>query len=453
MYRYISFLILMNIVFGLSSSSVQAENLLEIYQLAQQHDPQLKIAHQERLVVLEKKPQARAPLLPQVTLNANVTENWQTDINLLNRNRDMENTTLGYTISLNYALYRRELNIQFQQVDSQIAQVEANYETARQALMERVSTRYFAILTANDNLKFARSAKKAFQRQLEEAQRRFEVGLIAITDVEEAQAGYDLAIADEILAQNELDTAYEVLREITDTDHFLLASLNKNTPLLNPNTNNIDAWTEVALEQNPNILAAQFVVATARQEIEKQRAANLPSLDLVGQQSFSDTLRGEDDGFNNMNFSIGIQLRYALYEGGAIQSRIRESQQRHVQALDKLEQQRRTVQLQTRQLFYTLLSNTSRVKALKQALVSTETALDSIQTGFELGTRTSVDVVNAQRDLLRVQRDYSKVRYDYVLNTLRLKQAAGVLSQEDLEGINYWLTQPTIELQKEKEKG
>ena len=145
-------------------------------------------------------------------------------------------------------------------------------------------------------------------------------------------------------------------------------------------------------------------------------------------------------------------MSYPLYEGGAIRSRVREAKHRHVQALDRLEQQRRAVQSQTRQAFWSLRSNISRVKALKQALISTETALNSIKTGFELGTRTSVDVVNAQRDLLRAQRNYSRARYDYVLNTLQLKQAAGLLSQDDLKGINSWLSQHTIELQTDSEE-
>jgi outer membrane protein len=419
---------------------IQAETLLELYQLAVQNDPQLKIANQERLATLEKKSQARAPLLPQVTLGADATHNWRTEDWMTGNNQ--ENTSVGYNVSLSYALYRRDLKIKLEQVDSQIQQAEATYESARQALMERLSSRYFAVLAANDNLKFAQSAKQAFKRQLDEAQQRFEVGLIAITDVEEAQAGYDLAVADEILAQNELDNAQEALREITGRYHQNLAALNEEAPLLGPDPTDIDAWTKTALEQNPEMLAAQYAVEEARQEIEKQRAANLPTIDLVGRHSYSDILRGDDNppGTLTTNNSLGIELNYFLYEGGAIRSRIREAQRRKDQALDRLEQQRRAIQLQTRQAYFTLISNISRVKALKQALISTETALKAVQTGFELGTRTSVDVVNAQRDLLSAQRNYSSARYDYVLNTLRLKQAAGLISVDDLAGINNWLS-------------
>jgi len=426
---------------------IQAETLLELYRLAEQNEPQLKIAHFDRLAILEKRPQAKAPLLPQVTLNADVTDDWSDQEGIFGGTR--EYTSVAYNVSLRYALFRRDLRIQLEQVDSQIRQVEANYESTRQALMERVASRYFGVLAANDNLKFAQSAKEAFKRQLDEAQQRFEVGLIAITDVQEAQAGYDLAVADEIQAQNELDNAHEALREITGTYHGILASLSSETPLLGPDPIDIDIWTQIALEQNPQILAIQSTVESARQEIDKQRAGNLPSLDLVGQHRYSDILRGDENPMGNrtINNSLSIQLSYPLYEGGAIRSRIQEAKHRHVQALDQLEQQRRAIQLQTRQAFLNLLSNISRVKALKQALISTEIALKAIQTGFELGTRTSVDVVNAQRDLLNAQRNYASSRYDYVLNTLRLKQAAGLINVEDLTGVNNWLTQHTLELQ------
>ncbi|RKZ92032.1 MAG: type I secretion protein TolC [Candidatus Parabeggiatoa sp. nov. 1] len=445
MYRTLSFFLLIG---SLLSSPSQAETLLELYHLAQQNDPELKIAYSEHLAIAEQKAQAGAPLLPQVTLGANVTETWSKNDGMFGGSR--ENTGAGYNVSLNYALYRRDLRIQLQQVDSRIKQSEAAYESAKQALMERLAARYFAVLAANDNVEFARSAKTAFKQQLDEAQLRFEVGLIAITDVQEAQAGYDLAVADEILAKNELDNAHEALREITGTYHDVLATLNEDTPLLGPEPADLDKWTQIALEQSPELIAGQAAVETARQEMDKQRAGNWPTIELVGRHSYSDVYRGDENPLGNKtrNNSLGIQLSYPLYEGGAIRSRIREAKHRHVQALDRLEQQRRAIQKQTRQAFWSLRSNISRVKALKQALISTETALKSIKTGFELGTRTSVDVVNAQRDLLRAQSNYSRVRYDYVLNTLQLKQAAGLLSQDDLIGINNWLSQHTIEFQK-----
>ncbi|MDM8565038.1 TolC family outer membrane protein [Candidatus Halobeggiatoa sp. HSG11] len=415
---------------------IQAENLLELYKLAEQHNPQLKIADSERLVAQQKKPQAQAPLSPQVTLTANAVENWND-----NGGQDMENTTIGYNASLSYAIYRRNLNIQLKQTDGIIIQAEANYETAKQALIKRLADSYFAVLAASDNIEFTLGAKKAFLKQLDDAKQRFEVGLIAITDVQEAQAGYDLAVADVIAAQNQLDNSHESLRSITGTYHEILATLKTEAPVMEPKTNELDVWTEIALQQNPQILAIQQDLEVATQEVAKQRAANLPTLDLVSNFNHSDSVRGDENQFGNKvkGASVGLQLNYSLYSGGIVQSRIKEAQQRRIQTLDRLEQQRRTVQMQTRQAFLNLLSNISKIKALQQALKSTQIALKAIQTGFDLGTRTSVDVVNAQRDLLRAQSNHSTARYAYVLSTLQLKQAAGMLSLDDLKIVNGWL--------------
>ncbi len=418
---------------------IQAETLIELYQLAVQNDPKLKIAYQERIAVREKKHLANAPLSPEVKLGANASENLQTKNWLIGNDR--ENTTIGYDVTLRYPLYRRELNIALEQVDSEIKQAEANYESAKQALMARLASRYFDVLAANDNLKFTVAAKKAFKQQLDEALVRFEVGLLSITDVEEAKAAYDLTVSDEIVAQNEIDNALEALREVTGHYHKILATLKENTPLLAPIPADVNQWTVMALEQNPEVLATQFAIETARQEIEKQRAANLPTIDLVAQHRYNDVFRGDNNppGTLTTSNSIGIQLNYLIFEGGGIRSRTKIAQIRRIQAIDKLEEQRRITQLQTRKAYWSLLSNISRVKALKQALISSETSLKATQKGFEVGTRTSVDVVKAQRDLLRTQSDYSRVRYNYVVSTILLKQAVGSLSEEDLVKINKWL--------------
>ncbi|MCK5876002.1 MAG: TolC family outer membrane protein [Candidatus Marithrix sp.] len=417
---------------------IQAENLLELYELAEQNDPQLKIANSERLITAQQKPQAQAPLLPQISLNANAVENWNS-----NSGSNTENSTIGYNASLSYALYRRNLNIQLKQVDGKINQAEANYETAKQDLIKRLADSYFAILASSDNVEFAIGAKKAFQQQLKDATQRFDVGMIAITDVQEAQAGYDIAVADVIAAQNRLDNSFETLRAITGSYHSILATLKNKAPIMEPNSSDLDVWTEVALQQNPQILAIQQALEVASQEVVKQRAANYPTLDLVGNYNHSDSIRGDENPQNNniKGASVGLQLQYSLYSGGLVQARIKEAQQRRIQTIERLEQQRRIVQMQTRQAFLNLVSNISKIKALQQALKSTKTALKAIQTGFDLGTRTSVDVVNAQRDLLRAQSNHSTARYDYVISTFQLKQAVGMLGLDDLKIVNGWLVQ------------
>lgn len=434
------------LIASLSSNFLQAETLLELYKQAEAQNPDFRIANTTRLLALEKQPQARAALLPQVTVGATATENSLAK-DWLSGNK-VEKTNVGYNLSLSYSLYHRDREIALEQVDSQVKAAEAVYESARQTLMEQAATGYFAVLAGNDNLKWARGAKEAFQRQLDQAKQRFNVGLIAITDVQEAQAAFDLAVADEIKAQNDLDNAKEALREVTGSYHEALASLNEDAPLLGPDPPQIDAWTKMALQQNPQLLAANYDVETARQEIDKQRAAHLPTVDVVGRHSYSGTVRGDETPGNMAtDNSIGVQMNYVLYEGGAVNSRIREAQERYTQALDKVAQLRNTVQHQTHGAFLNLLSNISRIKALKQALVSTKTALEAVKTGFEVGTRTTVDVVNAERDLLKAQGAYSTSRYDYVLATIRLKQAVGNLTVEDLIALNDWLTSLKIELE------
>lgn len=427
---------------------LQAETLLELYKLAEQNDPQLKISNANRLIALEKKPQAEALLRPQVNLNAEINEGWRFKDWMMGRG--VENTGAGYNLSLSYGLYRPISEITLDQTESQIKEAQVTYEAARQELMMRVANRYFAVLAAYDNLKRSQLAKESFKKQLDQAQQRFDVGLVAITDVQEAKAGYDSSVAEEIRAKNELDNTREALREITGSYHEILAGLSEDAPLLDPEPSNIEVWTRRALEQNPNLLAVHYSVDVVRQEIDKQRATLLPTVDVVGIHSYSEVLRGEKvPGTLSTNNSIGMQMNYLLYEGGAVRSRIREAQQRYTQTLELLEQQRRSVERQTHDAFLNIMSDISRIQALKQAVVSNQTALEAVKTGFEVGTRTTLDVLLAQSKLLDTQRDYSNARYNYVLNTLKLKQSVGTLSVEDLTSINEWLTLHKIEIDRE----
>jgi len=447
MFRSVLMLFLLT---GLTSHGVSAETLLEVYKLAESNDPQLKIADSNRLQVLEKKPQAQALLQPHLNLGAEFKEGWHFQDWMTGHSS--ENTGAGYQLSLNYELYPRISEITVDQAENQIREAQITYEGARQELMVRVATRYFGILSGNDNLKRAQLAKEAFQKQLDQAQQRFDVGLIAITDVQEARAAYDSAVAEEIRTKNELDIAREELREITGAYHEVLAGLSEDAPLLEPEPSNVEVWTQRAWEQNPNLLAIRQTVEVARQEIDKQRASRLPSVDLVGTHGYNEVLRGEKTpGLMSTNNSVGVQLSYQIYEGGAIRSRIREAQQAYNKALEGLEQQRRAVQRQTHDAFLNIMSSISQLQALKQAVISNQTALEAVKTGFEVGTRTSVDVITAQSKLLEAQRNYSNARYGYVVSSLRLKQAVGTLNVEDLVNINGWLISYKIEVEVDRE--
>lgn len=437
----LNFVRLLFVSSALFSAAVQAESLLHIYQQAEQNNPQLKIANSERLISLEGRPLAESALSPVVVLQGSAMENYNTADFFGNDSN--ENTTLGYNLSMSMPLYDPDTKLAIDQADVAIQQAETNFETERQNLMMQVANAYFNILARQDDVRFTESTRTALARQLEQTQQRFEVGLIAITDVQEAQAGYDAAVADVIRTKNLVDNAREALREITGTYYQILSSLKGDAPLLRPDPTDIKKWSEMALASNTSIKATELAVELARQDIERARTGEMPTVDLAASHGYSHVLRGDSaqnasDG--NTTNRIGVNVSYNLYTGGAVRAQIRIAQQQYTKAIDGLEQVRRSIETQVHNAYLSVISNISQVEALKQAVRSQETALEAIQTGFDVGTRTSVDVLNAQQNLLGALRDYSQARYNYVLATLQLKQAAGTLSTEDLMKVNGWLT-------------
>ncbi|RKZ34214.1 MAG: type I secretion protein TolC, partial [Gammaproteobacteria bacterium] len=341
-------------------------------------------------------------------------------------------------LSITQPIYRKDLVIQLGQAKDQVRQADVTYASARQDLMVRVAQRYFDVLSAKDELEFAHASKEAIYQQLQQSRQRFEVGLIAITDVEEAQAGFDLAVAGEIAAVNQVDNAREALREVIGRYEETLAPLGKELPLVVPDPDDIEAWTQTALEKNLSLQAANMTVDVAFAEIQRIRAGHLPTVDLVGAHDRTDA-GSRLSTTETRTTSLSLQLNVPIYQGGLIMSQTRQARHLHRQAVDELERERRSAQRQTRNAFLGVRSGISRVKALIQAEVSTQSALDAIEAGFEVGTRTSVDVLGAQRELFRARRDLAAARYAYILDILRLKQAAGTLSETDMEQISGWL--------------
>ncbi|MDP1707771.1 MAG: TolC family outer membrane protein [Gammaproteobacteria bacterium] len=432
---------LLALCFSISAFAVpaHAENLLDVYRLAQENDAQLKGAEAARLAVLESKPQSEALLLPTISANANTTAN-RLDISQPASAAGVTHfNSNGYSLTLTQPVYHRDTYVQLRQADARIAQAEAIYNAAEQELMTRVATAYFDVLAAQDNLVFALAEKKAIGQQLEQSQQRFDVGLVAITDVQETQARYDSAVAQEIDAERRLASAHEAIREITAQPHGGLIPLQAEIPLVTPEPQDIQQWADTALRQNLLISAAQSGAEIALEEIERQRAGHYPSVDIVGNRIFAESGGGRFGGSETLGDTLTLQLNVPLYQGGLINSRTREAHARHSQALAILEQQQRSVLRQTRDAYLSVTANISRVQALRQAVTSNHTALESTRVGLEVGTRTEVDVLDAQRELFRTERDHARARYDYILQTLRLKQAAGTLSPADLAHINTWL--------------
>ncbi|WP_438970974.1 TolC family outer membrane protein [Methylophaga sp.] len=424
---------------SLLSSSAWAENLIEVFDFSLRSDPQLLAEAASRLAVGELDDQATANFLPQVDLSANTGKTW-VDASAQTFGGQTEYNNHGYTLSLVQSIYRRENFVQKEQAEIAIEGASASYVVAQQALIVRVSERYFGVLGAEDDLTFAIAEREAIAKQLEQTQQRFDVGMATITDTTEAQAAYDLANAAVIEAENALANANEQLRETSGQYIDELTGLQKDSPLVSPEPADINQWSATALSQNPSLLLASSNVDSAAQTIELQKSGHYPSLDLVAQKNYDSQSDGNFSGSSKTHTeAIGLQFNLPIYAGGAVVSRTREAAYRLDQAMQNEEQQRRLVTRQTRESFNGVMSGISRVKALKQAVVSNEKALESTQAGYEVGTRTTVDVLNARRNLFSARRDYARSRYDYILNTLRLKQAAGIVTFEDLVQINSWL--------------
>ena len=413
-----------------AAGSVNATSLLDIYRAALENDPVFLAAEYQRLATLEARPQARSALLPQVNLGG--------DISRTNTDNDQRGTYSGNSINLTLSqtIYRHANYVTLSQADLQIEQANLEYSSAQQSLLLRSAERYFAVLAAQDNLRFARSEQEAIQRQLEQAERRFEVGLIAITDVKEAQARYDLAVAQEIAADNQVATAREALRALTGSYPNSLSTLRETTPLISPEPSDIEVWVDSARNTNLQLQITRLSAELAKKTIALERAARLPNTELIGSyvDSDSDGIMGDSE-----TTQIKIQVTVPLYTGGLIGSKVRRANANFELARQQLDSQRRSTEQQTRDAYRNVVADISRVKALKQALISTQSGAEATQAGFDVGTRTAVEVLTALRETYRAQADYSSARYDYILNTLRLKDATGTLAPDDLSRVDGWL--------------
>ena len=425
-----------------SHPSAAHTDLLGALAAAEQSDPLYREAQEQALATAEEIPQARAQLwLPSINFTAGISHIEQSlsgGFSLAGSDNSPTYANKEYRINLAQPVYHHDRYVVLRQADKRLRQAQYAVLAARQDLMLRVAERYFNQLAAHDSLVFAKAETESLKSQLDQARERFEVGLIAITDVQEAQAGYDRAQAAQIGAENEVENANEALREVTANYDLDLAPLGESLPLVVPEPLDIDRWTATALERNLGLAAATMAADIAHEEIRRQYAGHYPSLDIVGGHSFN----RQGGRFGNSSLEqndIGIQVTVPLYEGGQVVSRTRGAEHQSEAAIERLEQTRRAVHRETRQAYLGVVTKISSVKAFAQAVVSSQTALESTRAGFEVGTRTAVDVVAAERSLYQSKRDYSRARYDYIIETLRLKQAAGSLQLDDLMAANSWL--------------
>ena len=437
-------------------SDAHAASLLEIYQQALQSDPAIHEAEARRLAALESKPQARGVLLPQISLDGSYTQSERsgptTQFNpgtgeLEVFEAKIETDTEFWGATLRQSVFRWDQIVGLKRADKTVAKAEAVRESAQQDLIIRVAQRYFDVLAAEDRLRSIHADRQAIARQLEQAKQRFEVGLIAITDVQESQAAYDQSVANEIAAKRALATAREFLREITGQHVSNLSAPREDMPLIAPEKSERE-WVDLSLSQNLNLVASRIDEKLARDEISFRRTGHYPTLDLVvrtteskSDQTVSTALGSQTDSLTNPNDSIALQLSVPLFTGGATSSRVREAVYLHRAAREQLQRVTRETERAARDSYLGVRAEKSRVDALKQAVASSQTALEATQAGFEVGTRTIVDVLNSQFTLYRAITNYEQARYDYLLNVLRLKQAGGTLQVQDLELIDKWLVE------------
>jgi outer membrane protein len=454
----------------LASPQAGAVSLLDAYRDALRSDPTLREAAANRNATLEAKPQARAGLLPQIEAtgsyqhqSASGTQTFTTlvgdDVVTLSTGfRQETEPARSWQLRVTQTLFRWDQWVALRQADKQLAQAEAQYRAAEQDLMARVTRRYFDVLGARATLEAAEAAREAIGRQLEQAEKRFEVGLSAITDVQEARASYDAATAGLIEAKRAYAVAREFLREITGEYYEELEDAGPGTPLITPDPDDVEQWVQTALIQNLNLEAARLSAEISRDSIELQRAGHYPSLELFAsrgntrvtaeRQTLPETAPGDpvpDPGpFQPANSdswqdAYGVQVRVPIYSGGAVSSNVREATFRHEASQQALERVARETERATRDAYLSVTAEISRVQALAQAVESSQTALRATEAGFEVGTRTTVDVLQSRRQLFEAQRDYANSRYTYLVNALRLKLAAGTLQEADLELVDSWL--------------
>lgn len=434
------------------AAPAHSASLLEIYQQALQGDPQVHEAESRRMAALEAKPQARGVLLPQIGFNGSWTDSSSSGTSIepdgsAPFTSASESETTQWQFTLRQSLFRWDQIVNLKRADKTVTRAEAVREAAQQDLIVRVAQRYFNVLAAEDRLTSISADRDAIARQLEQAKQRFEVGLIAITDVQESQAAYDQSIANEIGAKRSLASAREFLREITGEYVTSLDAPGEDFPLLTPTPNSEADWVQMSLDQNLNLVASRLDEQLARDEISFRRNGHYPSIDLVankgdrdtkGQQSFNGSPFAIADSAGDSD-SIGIQVNIPLFAGGGTSSRVKEAVYLHRASREQLRRVTRETERQTRDAYLGVLAEIARVKALDQAVASSRTALQATQAGYEVGTRTIVEVLRSQFSLYLAITNHYQSRYDYIMNALRLKQAAGTLQVQDLEKIDQWL--------------
>ncbi len=437
--------------------TASAKDLVGVYEDATHNDPQVRAADANRLAQRELRPQAWAALLPHLTGSASWTKDKQdgTESSLLfnpslippvNLPLSTDSTAKRWGLNLQQSIFSWSNLMTLQESANQVAQAEATYQAAQQSLILRVSQAYFNVLSAQDNLDAQQASLEAIARQLDQANKRFDVGLIAITDVEEAKAARDTAAAQVIAAKRTLATTNDQLGEITGQKYDALSKPGDHMPLNNPEPASEDKWVQVSLDQNLTLVSSRLAADIARDNVKVAFGGHLPEISLTASRVRTNTDETESLGGPSVAFpttltdkQYAFQISVPIFSGGLTQSRVRQAQYSWIAAKETVVQNSRATERQARDAYLGVISGIARVQALRQALESSQTALKATEAGYEVGTRTAVDVLNARRQLVQAQTEYALSRYDYILSIIQLRLAAGTLNRNDLVEVGQWL--------------
>lgn len=455
-----SFSLLRNTLFFLAVSTWTtaslADTLADIYELALKNDPTIKAAKATYQAGDTIRQQALAVLLPQINGSYSFTDSdtdteTEAEFSFTGPNTTDKEDREAYSVTLTQNIFNLSAFFGYKQSKASAKQAFLRYAVAEQTLIVRVAEAYFNVLRGKDNLASAIAEEKAISRQLEQTQQRYEVGLIAITDVHEAQAAYDLSLANRLTEEVNLGIANEALAAITGQLHVNLHELSSDFPVDAPSPDSTDDWVAFATDNNLSIKLAEQILNAANQNANVKKADSAPTVQAIAQYTKTNSdseiidnnpMTPSTSFRNSEGNSIELRVELPIFSGGARSAERKQAAYQRVAEQANLVATKRQVLQDTRSSYLTTVTDTARVQARKQAITSAQSALDATDAGYDAGTRNIVDVLNAQRDLYRTQRDYANARYDYIINSLRLKQAAGTITVKDINDINQWLERP-----------
>ncbi len=420
------------------ASHAEVFTLKQTYELALKNDPQWASTKNQNLANQQTIDQGRSALLPQIGLTGSIAE---TDVDYEGSTADDSFESHGYSASIRQPLFRLNSWHTYKSSKALNSQYEADFQRALEAFYLRVVTLYLDVLRANADVTYRKAEQEAIARQLEQSKQRFDVGLVAITDVHEAQAAYDTAVSARITAESNQFVALRSLETIVGTPVDNVVSLDEALPVIPPEPADLSLWINQALENNASLQSAIFATEAAQQDYKSKRGSHAPTLDIVGSHNYNSS-DAMNNGFRSPDATsnqIALELNVPLYTGGATSANRRQSKYQFLATKDNEQLVRRQVTQTTTSYYQLMLASVAQVKASKQSALSAKVALEATQAGYEAGTRTIVDVLNVQRTLFQNERDYTNAIFNYVIYSLNLKQVSGTLTEEDILVLEQWM--------------